>query len=510
MKGSPRPASRPVEEHLSLENMPNPSLQLDAIFRAFPDLLFTLDAEGIILDYRAGEAVSTLFAPPEGFVGQRAQEVLPREFSESLGRALVQLRASGGPVSFEYAVWQAGTQHWFEARLVPSAQGQVAVVVRDATRHKQAEEKIKSQLRRMAALRAIDLAISSSLDLNLALSVILSQVTSQLVVDAADVLLLSPQQTLEFATGVGFRTDALKHTSLRMGEGFAGTVAAQQKMLNVPDVRRGKTGFLRSPKFSEEGFQCYYGVPLMAKGRVRGVLEIFHRTSLHPDTDWMEFMETMAGQAAIAIENGMLIKELQRTNLELTLAYNTTIEGWSRALDLRDRDTEGHTQRVTQDSVRLGRRLGLSESELIHIRRGAMLHDIGNMAIPDSILLKPGPLMPEEWEIIRQHPRYAYELLSPIAYLGASVDIPHYHHERWDGKGYPDGLKATAIPLSARLFAVIDVFDALTSRRPYRAAWEIDTALKYIREQRGQHFDPQIADEFLKMMEKGDLGGVVY
>ncbi len=292
------------------------------------------------------------------------------------------------------------------------------VVVRDATRHKQAEEKFNSQLKRIAALRAIDLAISSSLDLHLALSVVLSQVTAQLVVDAADILLFNPQNMLEFTAGVGFHTESLVHTRLQVGEGFAGMAALQQKTIHVPDLQHGKTGFLKSPNFREEGFRCYFGVPLIAKGRVRGVLEVFHRSPLNPDADWLEFMETLAGEAAIAVENAVLLKELQRTNFELTLAYNTTIEGWSRALDLRDRDTEGHTQRVTEAAVKLARRLNFSEVELIHVRRGATLHDIGKMAIPDSILLKAGPLTPEEWEIIRQHPRFAYELLSPIPYLG--------------------------------------------------------------------------------------------
>ncbi len=488
-----------------VRKMPNPSSQLDAIFRAFPDLLFTVDEQGTILDYRAGEAVSTLFVPPEAFLGQRAEDVLPREFADSLAVGLKELKAGRGPIAFEYSVRQGGMQHWFEARLVPTGQGQVAVVVRDDTRHKEAEEKIKAQLRRMAALRAIDLTISSSLDLNLALSVILSQVTAQLEVDAADILLLNGKQELEFATGVGFRSNGRSQVRLKLGEGFAGKVAADQKTMSVPDVRRGKTGVLKPPQFLEEGFRCYYGVPLLGKGRVRGVLELFHRNGLHPDADWLDYMETMAGQAAIAIENGMLLRELQRTNLELTLAYNTTIEGWSRALDLRDRDTEGHTQRVTQASVKLGRRLGLDESELIHIRRGAMLHDIGKMAIPDSILLKPGPLTSDEWDVIRQHTRYAYELLWPISYLGPAIDIPHFHHERWDGSGYPDGLKGNEIPLAARLFAIIDVFDALTSPRPYRPAWERPAAVQYVREQEGKAFDPEVAEVFLKMLEDGEL-----
>lgn len=478
----------------------NASTQLDAIFQAFPDLLFTLDENGIILDYKAGTAISTLFAPPEAFIGQRVGEVLPREFAENLLSALEQSKARRETVPFEYTLRQAGAQRWFEARLVPIPNGQIVVVVRDATRHKQAEEKFNSQLKRVAALRAIDLAISSSLDLHLALSVVLSQVTAQLVVDAADILLINQQNTLEFAAGVGFRTDSLVHTRLQIGEGYAGMAALQQNTIHVADLKRGKTGFLNSPKFQDEGFCCYYGVPLVAKGRIRGVLEVFHRAPLSPESDWLEFLETLAGEATIAVENAVLLKELQRTNLELTLAYNTTIEGWSRALDLRDRDTEGHTQRVTDGAVRLARRLGLSDAELVHVKRGAILHDIGKMAIPDSILLKPGPLTVAEWEIVRQHPRYAYELLSPIPYLGLALDIPHYHHERWDGAGYPHGLREKEIPLPARLFALVDVYDALTSSRPYRPAWQPARAVAYLTEQRGKHFDPDIAAEYLKML----------
>ena len=487
-----------------IDNLPNASTQLNAVLQAFPDLLFILDESGIILDYKAGDAASMLFTPPEVFIGQRIEAALPRELAESLLKALQQIRKNREIISFEYSFGQGDTERWFEGRLVPSSQGQAFVVVRDATRHKQAEEKIKSQLKRMASLRAIDLAISSSLDLNLALSVVLSQVTAQLGVDAADILLLNPQNHLEFKTGLGFRTDALLHTNLQMGEGYAGMAALQQKVISVPDLGHGKTGFLRSPRFQSEGFCSYYGIPLVAKGRVRGVLEVFHRTPLHPDVDWLDFMETLAGQAAIAVENAILLKELQRTNFELTLAYNTTIEGWSRALDLRDRDTEGHTERVTDMAIKLARRLGLGESELVHIRRGAILHDIGKMAIPDSILLKQGPLTNEEWGVIRQHPRFAYELLSPISYLSQAIDIPHYHHEKWDGSGYPEGLRERQIPLHARLFAVIDVFDALTSPRPYREAWPRQKAIDFVREQNGKHFDPAVVPEFLRTLEAAE------
>ncbi len=184
---------------------------------------------------------------------------------------------------------------------------------------------------------------------------------------------------------------------------------------------------------------------------------------------------------------------------ELAVAYDTTLEGWSRALDLRDRETEGHSERVADLSIRLGRALGLDEAELAQVRRGALLHDIGKMAIPDSVLLKPDLLTPEEWEIMRRHPIYASELLEPIAFLRPALSIPYCHHEKWDGTGYPRGLKAGDIPLAARIFAVVDVWDALCSDRPYRSAWPRDTVRLHIQSLAGTHFDPVVVGQFLKL-----------
>ena len=166
-----------------------------------------------------------------------------------------------------------------------------------------------------------------------------------------------------------------------------------------------------------------------------------------------------------------------------------------------DLETEGHTQRVTEMTLILARRFGFTKEELLHIRRGALLHDIGKMGVPDNILLKPEPLAEEEWIIMQKHPQYAYELLQPIDFLRLALDIPYYHHEKWDGTGYPHGLKGEDIPLTARLFAVVDVWDALRSDRPYRPAWSEEEALAYIREQVGKHFDPQVVEAFLKMIE---------
>jgi putative two-component system response regulator len=193
---------------------------------------------------------------------------------------------------------------------------------------------------------------------------------------------------------------------------------------------------------------------------------------------------------------------LQEAHSQLLKAYEATIEGWSHAMDLRDRETEGHSHRVAELTLKLAKLYGITdENELIHIRRGALLHDMGKLGVPDHVLHKPGALNDDEWLIMKKHPQYAYDMLYPIEYLRPTLDIPYSHHEKWDGTGYPRGLKGFDIPLAARMFAVIDVWDALTSERPYRSAWNRENALKYIREQTGQHFDPEFVNLFLKLMK---------
>jgi putative nucleotidyltransferase with HDIG domain len=214
---------------------------------------------------------------------------------------------------------------------------------------------------------------------------------------------------------------------------------------------------------------------------VKGVLELFHRTPITLDDEWMEFLKMLASQAAIAIDNVTLFDNLQQSNTEIIMAYDKTIEGWSRAMDLRDKKTEGHTQRVTELTLRVARSLEISPEEMIHIRRGCLLHDIGKIGVPDNILLKPDKLTENEWEIMRKHPKMAYEMLYPIRYLRPALDIPYCHHENWDGSGYPRGLKGEQIPLTARIFSIVDVYDALTSDRPYRKAWSKEEVFQYIK-----------------------------
>lgn len=373
----------------------------------------------------------------------------------------------------------------------------VQVVVTDISARKQAEARVNRQVERLKALHTIDAAITASFDMRRALDVVLKELLAQLSVDAAAILLLDEHMlTLSYVAGLGFHSTAIQSARLRLGEGFAGRAVLEQRTVHIANLQEGGGRLAQAMIMAGEGFVSYYAVPLAAKGRVRGVLEIFQRSTLQPDPDWLSFLELVAAEAAIAIDDAQIHHDLQRSNLDLSLAYDATIEGWSRALDLRDKETEGHTRRVTEMAVQLAPAMGVKDSDLIHIRRGALLHDIGKLGVPDAILLKTSALSDEEWQAMRKHPVFAYEMLAPIEYLRPALAIPYCHHERWDGLGYPRGLTGEEIPLAARLFAVVDVWDALRSDRSYRPAWTQEKALEHIREQAGKQFDPYVVDAF--------------
>jgi PAS domain S-box-containing protein len=390
-----------------------------------------------------------------------------------------------------------------EIRLLRAVADFAAAALHRAALYEQTERR----MHHLGALRDIDAAITASLDLQITLNVLLGKVISQPGVDAAGVFLLNPHlNILEFAAGRGFRTQKAEHTHLLLGQTFAGKVALERRTIYVSSA-----GVSSAPKFAElwaeEGFVAYHGVPFIAKAEVKGVLEVFYRSPISQDAEWTNFLEMIAAQAAIAIDNAQLFDRLEHANLDLTMAYDATIEGWSRALELRDRETEGHTLRVTEMAEQLARAMGLGDNELVHIHRGSLLHDIGKMAVPDSILLNPGKLTEEEMAIMRRHPQHAYDMLSHISYLRPSLDIPLYHHERWDGTGYPHGLKGEQIPLAARIFAVVDVWDALSYGRIYRPAWPKEEVRQYIMDMAGSLFDPQIVNVFIDILESPESKG---
>jgi response regulator RpfG family c-di-GMP phosphodiesterase len=365
------------------------------------------------------------------------------------------------------------------------------------------QEKAQKQLARISALHNIDTAINSSMDLHNMLDIFLKQVTNQLKMDAADIILLKPNESIcEFAAGRGFETYETGNHPIHVERNLAKNAILDKRAVHLTSIEGQSVSAEYANMWKKEGFVAYAGIPLIAKGEVLGALEVYNRKYFEPDEDWLDFFTTLAGQAAIAVDKGQIFAGLQRSNLELSMAYDATIKGWSGAMDMRDHETEGHTQRVTEMTIRLAEIMGFSGEDIVQLRRGALLHDIGKLSVPDSILLKPGELTEEEAVIMRKHPQSAHDLLQPITYLQPALDIPYCHHEKWDGSGYPLGLKGENIPLAARIFTVIDVYDALRTDRPYRKAWSETEVVKFIREQSGISFDPKIVDKFLKLIDQ--------
>jgi len=363
------------------------------------------------------------------------------------------------------------------------------------------EKELSCQLENISSLRKIDGAILGSLDLKSNLDVVLDQVINRVGVESTALYLYdSKQDFLRYVSSRGLEQAPLEGDPIVLKEDVAMAVIRHKKKVYINNLR--EVSIEATPRVNwmyRENVVTYIGIPLVIKGSVKGILEIYHRSPIILSEENRSFLETLAGQAAIAVDNATLFDKLQKSNNELTLAYDQTLEGWAQALDLRDKETEGHTVRVTELTVTLAKVFGFTEPELTYIRWGTMLHDIGKMGIPDRILNKPGPLDDEEWKEMKRHPEYAIKALSSIEYLHPALDIPGSHHERWNGSGYPKGLKGEEIPLTARIFMVVDVWDALRSDRPYRKGWSDDKVIAYIQENAGILFDPKVVDAFLKL-----------
>ena len=434
-------------------------------------------------------------------LGQRMMDVYPGIDDTPIFRLLAQcMETRTSARMLNEFVYPDGSKGCFDLSIQPIPDG-LFILSLDITEHKQAKELIETQLRRLAILRAIDLAILGSTDLRLALKTILEETKAGLEADIVQVELYNPHTfMIETAAAIGNRSRDMERISVSLGEGVGGKAALERRTVAVPNLADAGLAGPLIAVMAKEDAQALYSTPLIAKGTLIGVINVILRSPFTAPQEWLDFFETLAGQTSIAIESAKAFENLQRANLDLKMAYETTIEGWSRALDLRDKETEGHTLRVTEMTLKLTHMAGMTEDEFIHVRRGALLHDIGKMGVPDHILLKPGKLTDEEWVAMRKHPTFAFELLSPIAFLRHAIDIPFCHHEKWDGSGYPRGLKGEEIPLAARLFAVVDVWDALRSDRPYRQGWPEEKVREHIRTLAGTHFDPKAVELFLRVL----------
>jgi len=364
-------------------------------------------------------------------------------------------------------------------------------------------EESEKLVEKLTTLNQIQKTILENLSLPTTLDSLAEQLVRELDVDAANILYFHPTlKTLKLIAQTGFRQSILQNTDLEIGEGYAGTAAQSRSTIHVPDLTQEETKLTQSLAFAAEDFISYFGLPLLAKGNLVGVLEIFHRSLLDPDQQQLELFEMVAGLAAIAIEHQNLQKDLERSRNEIIKGFDAIIEGWAQALELRGIESTGHAGRVVDLTLRLAQELGLGGDAEIELRRGALLHDIGKMGIPDQVLNKGKELTKEERKMIGRHPVDAFKLLEKIDALQSALDIPLYHHEKWDGTGYPYGLKGDKIPFQARLFAIVDVWDALLTDRPYRDAWPLEKAVTHIKEQSGKHFEPRVVNAFLKILEE--------
>ncbi|MDX9991004.1 MAG: PAS domain S-box protein [Anaerolineales bacterium] len=490
------------------EKMREMNARLNVLINATPDIICFKDGQNRWLEANAADLA--LFKLTEvDYRGKTDSELA--EFTDPIYRdAFLKCEES------DERAWQKGetsrneesipsdgvykTYDVIKAPIFDEAGNRKGLIVfgRDITDRKRFEEALYKRLSEMEALRTIDRAITSSFDLKVTLEILLKQALHKLEVDAAAILLFDPEiQVLKYIAAQGFRTKTLEKAEIRPGQGLIAKIMLEHKTAQTTNLAtlENEKAFAK-----EEGFSAYYGVPLIAKGQIKGILEVFHRKALPEDPDWESFLETLANQTAIAIDNAQLFASLQNKNLELGRAYDATISGWARALELHEQESPGHSERIGPLTLSLAQSFNLSTQELIHIKYGALLHDIGKMGIPDKILLKKGPLTKPERAIMQQHPRYAYQLLQKIDGLKEALSIPLYHHEKWDGTGYPEGLSGGQIPLAARIFAIIDVWDALTHDRPQRPAWSEEEAIEYIRQQSGKHFDPQVVQAFLALI----------
>ncbi len=384
----------------------------------------------------------------------------------------------------------------------------MARIGQDITEARQNEEKIRQHLResdllleRLKTLREIDTTITSPQTSAEKMEIILNTIKNALEVDAVNILTESvPGYLLPYASR-GFNLAQIMPISAQIEVKEAEESLTRGTPLVINRLVTGELSHWLTSRFS--GFvpyQFYAAAPMLVDGKRYGILEVFAHKPFTPSDEWRAFFQTLASQTAIALDHTQMIQDIQRAYQELQLAYRATIEGWSATLELRDKETQGHSERMLELSERLGRRMGLNEKQLEDLRYGVLLHDIGKMAVPDSILNKPGPLNDDEWAIMRQHPQFAYDLLSKIPFLKGAMDVIYCHHERWDGSGYPRGLKGEQIPLYARIFAIVDVWDALTNDRPYRRAWSIEKALAYLQEQAGILFDPRVVENFVALI----------
>lgn len=458
------------------------------------DAIIGKSLDGTILSWNKAAEQLYGFSASE-MIGQNIERIVPSHRRSELSEILAKLRRGEKVLELETERIHA-TGRQFEVSItispiVTESQGIIgaATIARDISARKDAERRLAIRLSQLTALRSIDLAIGGIFNLEHTFQIVIDQTLIATDVEGVCIYVKNRE------TG----NSLLFGQKCRGGGPFKDRNAVESLALHTIEHRE-------PARFVEADGLVYDARPLAAMGDMHGSLIVRYYPESHDAREQSHFLDILAGQAGIAIESVCLFQDLQASHDELESAYDQTLEGWARALDLRDHETEGHSRRVTDLTMRLAAKLDLPPGDMVDIRRGALLHDIGKLGVPDSVLLKPGPLTDEEREVMRRHPTYGRDIVAPIEFLRGALDIPYCHHEKWDGSGYPQGLKGEEIPLAARLFALSDVWDALRSDRPYRQGWCVERVCDYIESEAGKHFDPQLVPLFLSMVAEAVPG----
>lgn len=372
--------------------------------------------------------------------------------------------------------------------------------------HVQLVQQTQERVKRLETFHVIEEAVASSIDLHITLDTLLDQVISRLSVDAADVFLLDPHlQILRYAGGRGARHIHPEDEIQRLGQGIVGRAALEHEIAFVAPLTQPEPASVFLERAAREGFLCMYAVPLVSKGQVKGVLELFYRRLVKPDPEWIEFLETLARQTAIAIDGIELFEQFQNTLLEQKITLDSGVEAWIQVLEERGFESGGHCRRVAEQSMLFFQHLNFDETGYGAIYHGALLHDIGKLLLPDTLLLKAGPLTESEWELVRKHPVLGRDLLKRLFPFETAWEIPYFHHENWDGSGYPQGLKGERIPIAARIFRLVETLDLMQIDLPYRQKYSRDEAVEFIRQQAGKWFDPHLVRVGLELIAAGIL-----
>jgi PAS domain S-box-containing protein len=433
-----------------------------------------------------------LFSPPTQPDGRSSKEKAIEKISAALSCKIqsfewVHTRLDGTPF---YADVSLNCLHMQGER-------RLLAVVRDTSERKRTEKELQSYLQELSTLHAIAVAGTHATSVDGLLQVSTQILNNKVYTDSLAIGLVDfKNQLIRFFTPRQPFLEYPYRPSVPLNTGIAGEVIRTGIPIRIPDVRRDARYIGGNPHIRSE--LC---IPLTTKeGKTIGVINAESNQLNGFSTSDEQFLTTVARQLITEIEKEKLFYNLYQFNLELEQAYDTTLRGWAKALEIRDKETAGHSQRVTELTMKLARVMEIDKKDLVNIYRGSILHDIGKIGIPDSILHKEGPLTEAEREVIRMHPVIARDLLENIQFLQPAIDIPYLHHEKWDGSGYPLGLNGEEIPIAARIFAIVDVWDSLLSNRCYRPAWSEKEVRSYILEQSGKYFDPNVVDIFLRLV----------